>query len=174
MLDAPEEPTRSRTPRRFGSAHVIGVVALVFALGGGYAGAKKGLEPAPTVGYQATHMASERHDGESASLVTQLVFPTGTDLAVSAKLNIRKPRRSGFSSGRVTCFLATIGRRDRAVARVARGDAANLSLQSMGSFGQPGSTNAVDLYCRSKRSDYIVSDARISAISLDEIGDVSP
>ena len=164
----------SRRSLPIGSSHAIAFLALVLAVGGGgYAVAQDAAEPQLTVGLQ-THSGRSEHPAtpDGASLVHQLVYRTGVRYAVTSKLNLRKLRED--SPGRVRCFLGAFGRTDRAVASLDRGEAANLTLTRMGSTGEPGSTNAIDLYCDSNSSGYVVTNARTMAVQLDDIETVEP
>lgn len=161
--------TEPRTgPARFGSAHLIALLALCLAVGGGIAvaGGQRST-PAPTVGYQLADAEQRTQPGGRVNLVNQLVVPSRGFYSVNAKLNVAKATGADFSNGPITCYLGGIGSGDSSSITVGKGDIASLSLQSMGGKARGKGRQAFDLSCSGFDSSYVVSDVRISAIRLD-------
>ena len=153
---------------RIGSAHVIAFVALCAALGSGYAVAGKGSpEPKPTKGYETSSPGQRTQPADRENLVDQLVLPAKGLYAVSAKLDVAKATGNDFADGAVACHLGGIGTPDSSSVSVGKGEIANIGLQVMGGSKKGSGTQAIDLSCSSVGSSYVVSDVRMSAISLD-------
>ena len=161
-------PRIGRVLGGIGSAHVIAILALCVALGGGYAIAKKANEPKPTVGYHQSDPGQRTQPAGRENLVSQLVVPSKGSYAVSAKLDVAKGSGNEFADGPVTCYLGGIGERDLAAVTVRKGDVATLALQTMGGpVTSGGDTMAWDLSCEGFESSYVVADVRMTAIRLD-------
>jgi hypothetical protein len=151
-----------------GSAHVIAILALCLALGGGYAIAAKKNEPKPTVGYHQISAEQRTQPAGRENLVSQLVVPSKNLYAVSAKLDVAKGSGNEFADGPVTCYLGGVGERDSAAVTVRKGDVATLALQTMGGQVTTGGDEmAWDLSCSGFESSYVVADVRMTAVRLD-------
>ena len=161
---------------RIGSAHVIGVVALVLSAGGGYAVA--GSEPPPqrTVAYELDSPKARSAPGGRANLHGQLVIPADGLYAVNAKLSIRAARK--MKGAQVfACHLDAVGGGDEAHLTLEADEAGSVAMQTVGSPAAPmsGGTQAIDVWCETARKKgYTVKDVRATAVTLDGIEEVSP
>lgn len=125
------------------------------------------------VAYQEATAGSHRFPAKGTHLVSkQLIVPAdGQSYALSAKLVVSK-RGAGMRSGVVTCRLAATddGPADRVRVTVRRGQAVALSFINRGATeGRQGTTAATEVSCSSPRSDFTVSDVRISALPVNTV-----
>jgi hypothetical protein len=155
---------------RIGSAHVLAFLALCVALGSGFAvAAKNRPEPKPTVGYELVSDGQFTQPAGRSNLVSQLVVPQKGLYSVNAKLSIAKAAGNDFADGAVACHLGGSDFEDSAFVTVRRGDIATVSLQSVGGQRKGSGTQAIDLFCEGGDSAYVVSDVKMSAITLDAV-----
>ena len=127
----------ARLPRpTLGSAHALGLLALVLAAGGGYASAQSGSAPQPPAAYHAAIDHPRAIGSAAPTLITQLVVPADGRYAATAKLDVRRPAWSG-GTGAVTCSLAAIGRPDRSTLALEPGEAGSIVLLAAGRPATP-------------------------------------
>jgi len=154
-----------------GSAHALAFLALVLAVGGGYAVAQTGGAPQPTKTFTLARDVPYEVPRAYDSLIAQLVVPAAGRYATSAKLVIFKRHGAAFHPGSVTCFLGSIGKLDQARVTLAPGQWATVSLQSAGGTGGGGTGDAAqDLYCKAANNSlYYVSRVRMTAVAVDSV-----
>jgi hypothetical protein len=162
---------------RLSSAHMIALLALVLAAGGGLAVAQQAT---PAGGPHAYKLEDPRpwllragRPGHQQP-VDRLVVPAKSGYVVTAKLNIAAGPVPGvaagnanFAGGTIVCNLVGVGSPDTSRLTLSPDDAREIWLTSVGvPTPRAAGNRPITVTCGSTRGDVVVSGVRITALTL--------
>lgn len=139
----------------------LAFLALVVAVGGSFASAGQSPAPKRTVAYHVWD-TQDMFLNAGKTEVARIPFPAKGLYSVSAKVDLLKDTDDRYATGTVTCELTGgAAQFDDSVVSLAPGEAANLTLSSVGAY------RAARVTCRSAAGPYLLANVRMTAIALD-------